>query len=122
MDSHRQHLKRLVKTRKLEHLVLQKDQELQLGLLLFDLRTKAKLTQQELAKRAGVQQAQVSRWEQEGIPSTTQLATLVRLFGALGRTFTLSFSASQSPIVKMAKERPRRKEVTNKSETSSKKV
>jgi transcriptional regulator with XRE-family HTH domain len=100
-DEHRQFLDDLVVSQALGDLVKQKEREIELGLTLFDLRTAAGMTQQALASLSGLQQSQISRWESEGIPTSTQMDTLLRAFGALGADLTLHFQPAQPAQVKV---------------------
>lgn len=95
-DEHRQFLRELVAGDGLDALVKQKEREIALGLTLYDLRSSAGLTQQALAKAASVQQSQISRWESDGIPASTQLDTIVRVFGALGADLSLHIATRPS--------------------------
>ena len=63
----------------------------ELWLQLVEARQQAGLTQQQMAKRLGVSQAQVSRIEKEGYDAYT-LTTLRRYVDALGEGFSLKVS------------------------------
>lgn len=63
----------------------------ELWLQLVEARHAAGLTQQQLAERLGVSQAQVSRIEQEGYDAYT-LTTLRRYVGALGEGYSLEIN------------------------------
>lgn len=67
-----------------------RDQEL--GRLVYELRTRAGLTQAELAERMGTTQAAISRLEEGG--GTPRLDTLTKLAEAVGRGFVVSFPAN----------------------------
>jgi len=66
----------------------------ELWLQLVDARQAAGLTQQEVAERLGVSQAQVARIEKRGYESYT-LKTLQRYVQALGEQFTLAISVKK---------------------------
>ena len=66
-----------------------------LWLQLVEARLAAGLTQQEVAERLGVSQAQIARIEKRGYESYT-LRTLQRYVEALGDQFTLAISVQQS--------------------------
>lgn len=66
----------------------------ELWLQLVEARQKAGLTQQEVAKRLGVSQAQVARIEKRGYDAYT-LTTLRRYIQALGKGFSLKVTIHQ---------------------------
>jgi len=66
----------------------------QLWLQLVEARQKAGLTQQEMAKKLGVSQAQVARIEKRGYETYT-LTSLRRYIQALGRGFSLQVTVHQ---------------------------
>lgn len=65
-------------------------QGLDLGQLIYDLRTEARLSQRELADRMGTTQSVISRLE-EGGGAKNRIDTLARVATALGRHLVLSF-------------------------------
>lgn len=67
----------------------------ELWLQLLEARQKAGLTQQEVAKRLGVSQAQVARIEKRGYETYT-LTSLRRYIQALGEEFSLRVTIHQS--------------------------
>lgn len=69
----------------------------ELWLQLVEARQKAGLTQQELAKKLGVSQAQVARIEKRGYDAYT-LTTLRRYVKALGRGFSLNVTVHQPSV------------------------
>jgi len=71
-----------------EQLEAEVDRSLKLGRSIARARTEAKLTQPELAARAGVQQADISRIER-GLGNPTR-ETLIRLASSLGMELTLA--------------------------------
>ncbi len=66
------------------------EQDLALGQLIYDLRTKAGLSQRELAERMGTTQSVISRLE-EGGGARNRIDTLARVATALNRHLVLSF-------------------------------
>lgn len=66
------------------------EQDLDLGQLIYDLRTEAGLSQRELAERMGTTQSVISRLE-EGGGARNRIDTLARVAQALGRHLVLSF-------------------------------
>ncbi|MCP3857285.1 MAG: XRE family transcriptional regulator, partial [Actinomycetia bacterium] len=68
------------------------EQELDLGQLIYDLRTEAGLSQRELAERMGTTQSVISRLE-EGGGARNRIDTLARVATALDRHLVLSFPA-----------------------------
>lgn len=70
--------------------------KLDLWLQLVEARQAAGLTQQELAKRLGVSQAQVARIEKRGYDAYT-LNTLRRYVQALGEDFSLEVKVHHGP-------------------------
>ncbi len=66
------------------------EQDLDLGQLIFDLRTAAGLSQRELAGRMGTTQSVISRLE-EGGGARNRIDTLARVATALGRHLVVSF-------------------------------
>ena len=66
----------------------------ELWLQLVEARQKVGLTQQEVAKRLGVSQAQVARIEKRGYETYT-LTSLRRYIQALGKGFSLQITVSQ---------------------------
>lgn len=68
----------------------------ELWLQLIEARQKAGLTQEEVAKRLGVSQAQVARIEKSGYDAYT-LNTLRRYIQALGGGFSLEVTIRQRP-------------------------
>lgn len=68
------------------------DQDLNLGQLIYDLRTAANLSQRELAERMGTTQSVISRLE-EGGGARNRIDTLARVATALDRHLVLSFPA-----------------------------
>ncbi len=66
----------------------------ELWLQLVEARQKARLTQQEVAKRLGVSQAQVARIEKRGYETYT-LTSLRRYIQALGKGFSLQVTINQ---------------------------
>lgn len=68
------------------------EQDLDLGQLIYDLRTEADLSQRELAERMGTTQSVISRLE-EGGGARNRIDTLARVATALGRHLVLSFPA-----------------------------
>ena len=66
------------------------EQDLDLGQLIYDLRTEAGLSQRELADRMGTTQSVISRLE-EGGGAKNRINTLARLANALDRHLVLSF-------------------------------
>lgn len=67
-------------------------QDLDLGQLIYDLRTDAGLSQRELADRMGTTQSVISRLE-EGGGARNRIDTLARVATALNRHLVLSFPA-----------------------------
>lgn len=68
------------------------EQDLDLGQLIFDLRTRAGLSQRELAVRMETTQSVISRLE-EGGGAKNRIDTLARVATALDRHLVLSFPA-----------------------------
>ncbi len=68
------------------------EQDLDLGQLMYDLRTEAGLSQRELADRMGTTQSVISRLE-EGGGAKNRIDTLARVATALDRHLVLSFPA-----------------------------
>ncbi|MDP7550677.1 MAG: helix-turn-helix transcriptional regulator [Acidimicrobiales bacterium] len=68
------------------------DQDLDLGQLIYDLRTEAGLSQRALADRMGTTQSVISRLE-EGGGARNRIDTLARVATALDRHLVLSFPA-----------------------------
>lgn len=66
------------------------EQDLDLGQLIYDLRTEAGLSQRELADRMGTSQSVISRLE-EGGGAKNRIDTLARVATALDRHLILSF-------------------------------
>jgi ribosome-binding protein aMBF1 (putative translation factor) len=66
------------------------EQDLDLGQLIYDLRTEAGLSQRELADRMGTTQSVISRLE-EGGGAKNRIDTLARVATALDRHLILSF-------------------------------
>ena len=66
------------------------EQDLDLGQLIYDLRTEAGLSQRELAERMGTTQSVISRLE-EGGGAKNRIDTLARVARALDRHLVLSF-------------------------------
>lgn len=66
------------------------EQDLDLGQLMYDLRTEAGLSQRELADRMGTTQSVISRLE-EGGGAKNRIDTLAGVATALGRHLVLSF-------------------------------
>ena len=66
------------------------EQDLDLGQLIYDLRTGAGLSQRELAERMGTTQSVISRLE-EGGGARNRIDTLARVAKALDRHLVLSF-------------------------------
>lgn len=66
------------------------EQDLALGQLIYDLRTKAGLSQRALAERMGTTQSVISRLE-EGGGARNRLDTLARVAAALDRHLVISF-------------------------------
>lgn len=66
--------------------------DLDLGQLIYDLRTEAGLSQRELAGRIGTTQSVISRLE-EGGGANNRIDTLARVATALDRHLVLSFAA-----------------------------
>lgn len=66
------------------------EQDLALGQLIYDLRTRAGLSQRALADRMGTTQSVISRLE-EGGGAKNRLDTLARVATALGRHLVVSF-------------------------------
>jgi len=66
------------------------EQDFALGQLIYDLRTRAGLSQRELAKRIGTTQSVISRLE-EGGGARNRLDTLARVATALDRHLVVSF-------------------------------
>lgn len=66
------------------------EQDLDLGQLIYDLRTKAGLSQRELADKMGTTQSVISRLE-EGGGARNRIDTLARVATALDRHLILSF-------------------------------
>lgn len=64
--------------------------DLALGQLIYDLRTRAGLSQRELAERMGTTQSVISRLE-EGGGARNRIDTLARVAAALGRHLIVSF-------------------------------
>lgn len=71
------------------------EQDLDLGQLIYDLRTGAGLSQRELAERMGTTQSVISRLE-EGGGARNRIDTLARVAKALDRHLVLSFP-SEAP-------------------------
>ncbi|GAA1732843.1 helix-turn-helix domain-containing protein [Microbacterium paludicola] len=71
------------------------DQDLDLGQLVYDLRTAEGLSQRELAARMNTTQSVISRLE-EGGGAKNRIDTLARLATALGRHLVLSFPEEPS--------------------------
>ncbi|MBC8194306.1 MAG: helix-turn-helix transcriptional regulator [Actinobacteria bacterium] len=68
------------------------EQDLDLGQLIYDLRSEAGLSQRELAERMGTTQSVISRLE-EGGGARNRIDTLARVATALDRHLVLSFPA-----------------------------
>ncbi len=68
------------------------EQDLDLGQLIYDLRTEAGLSQRELAERMETTQSVISRLE-EGGGAKNRIDTLARVATALDRHLVLSFPA-----------------------------
>jgi len=68
------------------------EQDLDLGQLIYDLRTDAGLSQRQLAERMGTTQSVISRLE-EGGGARNRIDTLARVATALNRHLVLSFPA-----------------------------
>jgi transcriptional regulator with XRE-family HTH domain len=66
------------------------NQDLDLGQLIYDMRTEAGLSQRELAERMGTTQSVISRLE-EGGGAKNRIDTLARVATALDRHLILSF-------------------------------
>jgi len=66
------------------------EQDLDLGQLIYDLRTEAGLSQRELAERMGTTQSVISRLE-EGGGARNRIDTLARVATALDRHLIVSF-------------------------------
>lgn len=66
------------------------EKDLALGQLIYDLRSRAGLSQRALAERMGTTQSVISRLE-EGGGARNRLDTLARVARALGRHLVLSF-------------------------------
>lgn len=66
------------------------EQDLDLGQLIYDLRTEAGLSQRELAERMGTTQSVISRLE-EGGGARNRIDTLARVATALNRHLVMSF-------------------------------
>jgi transcriptional regulator with XRE-family HTH domain len=66
------------------------DQDLDVGQLIYDLRTEAGLSQRELAERMGTTQSVISRLE-EGGGARNRIDTLARVATALDRHLIVSF-------------------------------
>ena len=66
------------------------EQALDLGQLIYDLRTEASLSQRELAERMGTTQSVISRLE-EGGGARNRIDTLARVATALDRHLIVSF-------------------------------
>ena len=66
------------------------EQDLDLGQLIYDLRTEAGLSQRELADKMGTTQSVISRLE-EGGGAKNRIDTLARVATALDRHLILSF-------------------------------
>jgi ribosome-binding protein aMBF1 (putative translation factor) len=66
------------------------NQGLDLGQLIYDLRTQAGLSQRELAQRMGTTQSVISRLE-EGGGARNRIDTLARVATALGRHLVMAF-------------------------------
>jgi len=66
------------------------EQDLDLGQLIYDMRTEAGLSQRELAERMGTTQSVISRLE-EGGGAKNRIDTLARVATALDRHLILSF-------------------------------
>lgn len=66
------------------------EQGLDLGQLIYDLRTAAGFSQRELAERMGTTQSVISRLE-EGGGAKNRIDTLARVATALGRHLVVSF-------------------------------
>jgi len=64
-------------------------QDLALGQLIYDMRSEAELSQQELAERMGTTQSVISRLEEGG--ARNRIDTLARVATALDRHLVLSF-------------------------------
>jgi transcriptional regulator with XRE-family HTH domain len=71
------------------------DQDLALGRLIQDLRSRAGLSQRELALRLGTTQPGVSRLESGAV--TIRLDTLARVAAALGRHLVVAFPEDPPP-------------------------
>jgi ribosome-binding protein aMBF1 (putative translation factor) len=69
--------------------------DLDLGQLIYDLRSKAGLSQRELAERMGTTQSVISRLE-EGGGAKNRIDTLARVATALDRHLVLSFPSEVS--------------------------
>lgn len=66
------------------------EQDFAMAQLIYDLRTRAGLSQRELAQRMGTTQSVISRLE-EGGGSGNRVDTLARVATALGRHLVISF-------------------------------
>ena len=66
------------------------EQDLDLGQLIYDMRTQAGLSQRELAERMGTTQSVISRLE-EGGGAKNRIDTLARVATALDRHLVVSF-------------------------------
>lgn len=80
-----------VKARRLvdPDLATEADRNLQIGQVVYDLRTDAGLTQTDLARLAGTTQSAIARIEGGG--GARKLDTLTRIAAALGRGLVVSF-------------------------------
>lgn len=66
---------------------------------LYDLRTKANITQKELAKKLGVQQSNISRWEQAGYQGY-KVKMLAKLVRTLGGKLTVNIAQDQPTVLR----------------------
>jgi transcriptional regulator with XRE-family HTH domain len=66
-------------------------QDLALGQLIYDLRTRAGLSQRELAEKMGTTQSVISRLEEGGGEARNRIDTLARVATALDRHLVVSF-------------------------------
>ncbi|MCX5078761.1 helix-turn-helix domain-containing protein (plasmid) [Streptomyces sp. NBC_00513] len=86
---------RVTPTAERDRSLIERDLAYALATQVFELRRAAGLSQSELAARAGMKQAHVSRFE--SAQSTPTLSTLLRLADGLGMTLTVDFTTEETP-------------------------
>lgn len=81
--------------RRLKH-IDKEGQRLKIAQQIYDLRTKAGLTQKEFAKRVGMKQSAISRLESTDYRGCYRTATLGRIAKAMNKELQLNFVPKQA--------------------------